>query len=69
MNVWSQPESFFSEVRVNGGYIGIKTRYLFSNSFSGFVSVSGKTRGWLLGNPYLDRNASVQAGLAYELLK
>lgn len=69
VNVWSQPESFFSEVRVNGGYIGIKTRYLFSNSFSGFVSVSGKTRGWLLGNPYLDKNASVQAGLAYELLK
>ena len=69
LNVWSQPESFFSESRVNGGYIGIKTRYLFSDSFSGFVSVSGKTKGWLLGNPYLDRNAWLQAGIAYELLK
>lgn len=69
LNAWSQPESFFSDSKVTGGYAGIKTWYLFSDSFSGFVSVSGKTKGWLLGNPYLDKNASIQAGLSYELLK
>ncbi len=69
LNVWSQPESFFSDSMVSGGYAGIRTWYLFSDSFSGFVSVSGKTKGWLLGNPYLDKNASFQAGLSYELLK
>ncbi len=69
LNVWSQPESFFSDSMVTGGYAGIRTRYLFNDSFSGFVSVSGKTKGWLLGNPYLDKNVSFQAGLSYELLK
>jgi len=69
LNVWNQPESFFSDSKVNGGYIAFRTQYMFSNTFSGFVSVSGKTKGWLMGNPYLDSNASVQAGIAYELLK
>lgn len=67
LNVWSQPESFFSDSKITGGYLGLKANYLFGNGFSGFVSVSGKTRGWLLGNPYLGNNASVQAGIAYEL--
>ena len=49
--------------------VPIKTKYLVSENFSGFVSISGKTGGWILGNPYLGNSVSMQFGLAYELLK
>jgi len=69
LNIWNQPESFFGDTKVTGGYAGIKTRYLVSENFSGFVSVSGKTGGWIMGNPYLGNNANIHLGLAYEVLK
>lgn len=68
-NVWKQPERFFGENMITGGAGMIKLRYSITDNFSGYFSVSGKTKGWLAGNPYLDENASFQIGLNYDLIR
>jgi hypothetical protein len=69
LNAWNQPKSFFENENVSGGSFLIKTNYSFRNHFSGFVSVNGKTEGWILGNPYLSSNLSVQIGVDFNLLQ
>lgn len=69
INVWDQPTSFLGTGRIRGGMIGIKAGYSFSKSFSGYIIVSGKTEGWVLGNPYLEENVSALAGFAFNLVR
>jgi len=67
VNFWNQPESFFESGKISGGLLGLTTKYALTRTISGYVSVTGKSRGWLLGNPYLKSNISMQMGLCYEL--
>jgi hypothetical protein len=67
LNVWDQPESFQGTGKITGGMIGIKTSYSFSKSFSAYINISGKTRGWIIGNPYLEENVSARVGMALNL--
>jgi hypothetical protein len=67
LHVWNQPRSFYEAGHRNGGALELTGNYLTSNQFSTFVSLIGKTEGWLIGDPYLNRNLSVQAGVAYVL--
>lgn len=69
LNFWDQPKSFYGEDNIFGGSMAINTKYNFGQKFGAFVSVSGKTEGWTLSNPYLDSNVSVQAGINYNLAK
>jgi hypothetical protein len=69
MNVWDQPESFLGEEKIAGASADVVLRYSFHDDFAGFVSVSGKTRGWLAGDPYLKENLSVRFGISYGLKK
>jgi len=69
INVWNQPGSFLENSKSLGGNMVLKTRYAFSNSFNGYIQLNGKTDGWVLGNPYLRSNFSVQAGFGYNLVK
>lgn len=69
LNIWNQPESFFDNSKVTGGQIELSTRYSLNRNFSGFVSVCGKTKGWIIANPYLDENVSFRFGLNYNLIK
>ncbi len=66
-NFWNQPESFYSSKKISGGSMGIKTKYLISDNFSGILQLTGKTKGWELGNPYLGSNVSMLLGLSYDL--
>jgi hypothetical protein len=68
INVWDQPESFLGTGKITGGMIGIKTSYSFSESFSTYINISGKTRGWIIGDPYLEENVSARVGLALNLV-
>lgn len=67
INVWEQPTSFLGTGKVRGGMIGVKAAYDFSDSFSGYIRISGKTKGWIIGNPYLEENVSALAGIAFNL--
>lgn len=63
IDLWDQPVSFFSAQKTKGGYFSIKPKYSFNEKFSAYVSLSGKTKGWLIGNPYLNENFAVQSGI------
>lgn len=69
LNYWNQPRSFNGSEKINGGSFQIKTDYVFNNNLSAYVGVTGKTEGWMMGNPYLKENISVEAGLKIDLLK
>lgn len=67
LHIWDQPKTFFDHENIIGGSFEIKTSYLLSGNFSGFISLNGKSQGWMLGNPYLESNISLQLGLSYNL--
>ncbi|HNV95673.1 MAG TPA: hypothetical protein PKG63_04300 [Bacteroidales bacterium] len=67
LNFWSQPKTFFDNTKINGGQINLSAKYNFKNNFAGYVSVSGKTKGWTISNPYLKENVSMQVGINYNL--
>lgn len=67
INVWNQPESFFSDKKETGGYMNLATRYKMNDKISISVGIDGKTRGWMLGEPDLASNISLYAGLKYQL--
>ncbi len=68
-NLWNQPKTFFSDEFIFGGMAELKTNYFFNENLSAYVSISGKTKGWIIGNPYLSDNFSARAGVCYNLLK
>lgn len=67
LNVWNQPESFLSNNMQLGGMLNLNTRYAFSKNLAAYVSLTGKKAGWMLGNPYIDKNLSIQFGLRYNI--
>jgi len=69
LHAWDQPESFLENKYATGGAVDVKTRYALTESLSGFVNVNAKTKGWVIGNPYLRSNISVQAGFRLDLSK
>lgn len=69
VNAWNQPKSFFENDKFFGGNYILKTKYGFSNNFNCFIQINGKTAGWMLGNPYLNNNTSVQFGINYHVYK
>lgn len=67
IDLWDQPESFFESSRTKGGSLEIKTDYDFSENFSIFLQFGGKTKGWIIGHPYLDENIYVRTGFTFSL--
>lgn len=69
LDLWRQPESFLGSGFIEGGAFMVKVRHDLTDHFGVFMSAAAKTRGWQMGNPYLDRNVSCQAGLHVDLRK
>ena len=55
-----------SDPKVTGGYLNIETSYELSNNFSLFIALDGKTEGWMIGEPDIEKNYSITAGLHYK---
>lgn len=68
IDLWDQPVSFFSTQKRKGGFVSIKPKYFFNEKFSAYVSLAGKTKGWIIGNPYLNENISVQSGILLNII-
>lgn len=69
VNVWNQPKSFYDDTKITGGQIELVSRYFFNERIAGFLSLRGKTKGWILSNPYLDDNFSIQLGFNFHLIE
>jgi len=69
LHTWLQPEtqSFYDKKGKIGGGLQINTGFRFSRNLSASVSLTGKTAGWILGNPFLDDNLGMMVGLRYNV--
>jgi hypothetical protein len=62
--LWTQPKDldFNTKQKQFGGLLGCKARYV-TGRFSPYVEVEAKTKGWVMGNVFLEDNISFNAGL------
>lgn len=51
------------------GLIGGRLSLRASRNFYPYVTIEGKTKGWIAGNPFLDDNVSVKLGLSARFYK
>ena len=56
-------QSFFATRRQAGGLAGIQIRTGRGRVWQPYVEGEAKTAGWVAGNPFLDANVSVRAGV------
>lgn len=68
LNLWSQPKSFFDNTKINGGQLNLLAKYYINDNFAANISVTGKTKGFTITNPYLNENISMQIGIYYNLM-
>lgn len=68
INVWDQPDSFLNMNGRVGGSGSFTINYRMGKNCSIYGSASAKTKGWIMGNPYLENNFSSQLGIKYQLL-
>ena len=71
IHAWVQPENqdFFANSGKVGGAMEVMTQHKLSRSVSGFVSITAKTKGWMMGNPYIRENINGRIGLNYNWKK
>lgn len=62
--LWTQPKDFdFNTKDMQfGGLLGCKARY-HTGRLSPYVEIEAKTKGWVMGNVFLDENVSLRCGL------
>jgi hypothetical protein len=65
VKIWKQPNSFFGSKASWGGAIKWGVSYAVADRLALTLDVTGKTAGWLEGNPYLKRNFNPVLGFQY----
>ncbi len=68
-SVWSQPKSYLDQQQHLGGAAQLTTFVSITGDIQAYTRVSAKTNGWIAGNPYLDNNAAVQAGIKWNVIR
>lgn len=66
---WLQPEnqSFMTSDARFGGLLGVRGAYRFGKSLLPYVEIEGKSKGWVMGNVFLNENISVNLGLSLHI--
>lgn len=66
--IWIQPknQSFTSPEGSLGGLINLRGSYSFGNWFP-YVELEGKTKGWVMGNVFLEDNVSLKCGFSFRI--
>lgn len=67
INYWQQPDSFYGNQNNTGGSVKLKAKYAVGKRFVTYLALSAKSKGWCMGNPYIDQNFSFGAGLQFKL--
>lgn len=63
VNYWKQPQSFFSSQTISGGLLSATWHYGLTDKINGVASFTGKTKGWVLGEPDIDHSLSLHLGV------
>lgn len=67
ISAWEQPLSFSDTKSVTGGSIDFTANYQVFKNLQAYTTLSYKSEGWMIGNPYLKKNESIQLGIIYSL--
>jgi hypothetical protein len=64
--LWLQPkdQQFYADQGQAGGLLYAQLRYPLSRTWQPYLEVEGKTQGWVAGNPFLQPNLTVRAGIS-----
>lgn len=65
VKIWKQPDSFFGDKASWGGAIKWSMAYPVADRLNVTLDITGKTAGWLEGNPNLERNFNPVFGFQY----
>ncbi|MGB5070513.1 MAG: hypothetical protein WBO28_06125, partial [Flavobacteriales bacterium] len=68
---WMQPDhgGFYDQGSAVGGLLAVRAAMPIGKTCKAYVEAEGKTKGWVMANPYLDQNLSVRFGLAWDIHK
>jgi hypothetical protein len=66
--VWTQPknQSFLTNQASFGGMLSIRGSYALG-CWSPYIALEGKTRGWVMGNVFLEENLSLNMGISLRM--
>jgi hypothetical protein len=69
IHYWKQPitQVFYDTKAKRGGAIELGSSYSLNQKFRCRIMLTGKTEGWMIGNPYLKSNLSASFGIDYFL--
>ncbi len=64
--LWAQPknQSFQTSESSLGGLVGLRGAYEVGEIWFPYLELEAKTKGWVMGNVFLEENISVRAGLS-----
>ena len=65
ISLWLQPDDliFYSKTAKPGGLLSAKLFYHINESYETYLSVTGKSEGWVAGNVYLESDLTGNFGL------
>ena len=64
---WNQPTAFWGSSKVTGGAVDCELKYMLADSFEIYAQLDLKSKGWLLGNPFLTSDKTFVFGVNYYL--
>ncbi|HOF16969.1 MAG TPA: hypothetical protein PLF32_04295 [Bacteroidales bacterium] len=66
--LWIQPkeQAFLAKKASFGGMLGFRASYGIKCWYP-YIAVEGKTGGWLMGNPFLEKNISMNMGISLRI--
>jgi hypothetical protein len=67
LHAWNQPVTYAGSETTPGGAAEIKVRTRINDHFLWFAGVTAKSKGWMMGNPYIGNNIGVQLGMQFNL--
>jgi len=69
--LWMQPENggFYDQQSKPGGLLTVRAGFPLGIGCRAYAEAEGKTQGWVMANPYLDRNISMRFGLSWDIHK
>ncbi|MCS7004587.1 MAG: hypothetical protein NZM38_04595 [Cytophagales bacterium] len=65
--LWNQPKNqdFYTTEQQTGGLLGLTVFYPVAQKWYPFAEIEGKTKGWVMGNVFLEENLSFRVGLRF----
>lgn len=63
-NLQPQNQSFFTKASSFTGYASANVKWRASKIFYPYIGISGKTKGWIKGNPFLGQKLGFEMGLS-----